>query len=175
VTTGQGPGQFPSVGFLPAGGTFRQRQNLNQARSIGLEASVQTPLPHGFSLEARYAFAAATVRDAGAFSALADKRLAQSPRHQAFSRLRWQERLQRFGAALSLEYTSSAFEDDLNTRLLPNALVVGASLEYRWQALSLRAGVDNLFDEQVVSALSADGLITRTRVRSFFLRAQLAY
>ena len=38
VTVTRGPGNFPGVGFVAAGGAFRQRQNLDAARSRGVEA-----------------------------------------------------------------------------------------------------------------------------------------
>src|SRR5205085_8685245 len=41
VTLGQGPGTFPGVGFVGAGGTFRQRQNLHAVRVKGIEASAE--------------------------------------------------------------------------------------------------------------------------------------
>ena len=39
VTMGQGPGVFPGVGFVAAGGTYRQRENVNAVKVRGIEAS----------------------------------------------------------------------------------------------------------------------------------------
>ena len=39
VTLGQGPGTFPQVGFVAAGGAFRQRQNVDAVKVRGVEAS----------------------------------------------------------------------------------------------------------------------------------------
>src|SRR3954462_978797 len=44
VTRGRGPGTFPGVGFVAAGGEYRQRQNLDSIQAEGIE------------LDARYAF-----------------------------------------------------------------------------------------------------------------------
>jgi vitamin B12 transporter len=41
VTLGQGPGVFPGVGFVAAGGTFRQRQNVDAVKVRGIEASAE--------------------------------------------------------------------------------------------------------------------------------------
>ncbi|HEX8381089.1 MAG TPA: TonB-dependent receptor, partial [Allosphingosinicella sp.] len=38
VTLGRGPGNFPGVGFVAAGGDYRQRQNLESIDAKGLEA-----------------------------------------------------------------------------------------------------------------------------------------
>ncbi|WP_336605139.1 TonB-dependent receptor [Phenylobacterium aquaticum] len=40
VTVGVGPGTFPVAGFVPAGGTLRQRRNAGQIDAWGLEADV---------------------------------------------------------------------------------------------------------------------------------------
>src|SRR4029079_2026903 len=39
VTLGHGPGMFPGVGFVPAGGTYSQRQNVEAVKVRGIEAS----------------------------------------------------------------------------------------------------------------------------------------
>src|SRR3982751_960880 len=39
VTLGRGPGNFPGVGFVPAGGTYRERENVDALKVLGIEAS----------------------------------------------------------------------------------------------------------------------------------------
>src|SRR3954452_15830669 len=39
VTMGQGPGVFPGVGFVAAGGTYRERENVEAVKVRGVEAS----------------------------------------------------------------------------------------------------------------------------------------
>ena len=41
VTLGQGPGTFPQVGFVAAGGSFRQRQNVDAVSVRGIEVSAE--------------------------------------------------------------------------------------------------------------------------------------
>ncbi|HEY7006326.1 MAG TPA: TonB-dependent receptor, partial [Sphingomicrobium sp.] len=41
VTLGHGPGVFPGVGFVPAGGTYLQRQNVDAVQVRGIEASAE--------------------------------------------------------------------------------------------------------------------------------------
>ena len=41
VTLGHGPGVFPGVGFVAAGGTYSQRQNVDAVKVRGIEASAR--------------------------------------------------------------------------------------------------------------------------------------
>ena len=65
VTLGTGPGVFPGVGFVAAGGAYRQRQNLDAIRSNGVELDGQAKLGE-WVLGASYAYADAKVRASGA-------------------------------------------------------------------------------------------------------------
>ncbi len=88
VTLGQGPGIFPGVGFVAAGGEYRQRANLDSIAAKGIE------------LDARYAFGDwtasggwswvdARVEASGAALALDGLRPAQTPRHSLSATLAW--------------------------------------------------------------------------------------
>ncbi|WP_223262976.1 TonB-dependent receptor [Sphingobium sp. SCG-1] len=157
ATLGVGPGQFPQVGFVGAGGTFRQRMNVDAIVVRGVEVGASTtagPL----RLNASYAFSDAVVRASGLTAALDHKRPAQSPRHQASATLAWIPHVDPLISA-TLRYTSSQFEDDLETRKLPDALTVDAVA-----SLPLARGVhlvlrgENLFGVKVVSGVSATGV-----------------
>ncbi len=170
VTLGTGPGVFPDVGFLPAGGTFRRRGNLPAVRSRGLEVRGEIPLTQGFSVHAGYALVQATVRDAGSFTALQGKRLTQSPRHQGNVQLRWEEASDRFGADVTVRGQSQVFEDDGNSRSLKGFVTVDLAARVRlatgWQ---LSAGLENATNTRIQSAISGDGILTLAQPRSFSL------
>jgi outer membrane receptor protein involved in Fe transport len=158
VTIGRGPGVFPVVGFLPAGGVLRQRDNLGSVRAIGVEVRGAWPLSSVLSIDFSYAYTATRIREAPV-AALVGKRLAQSPRHSASAGLDMSPtsnfRLFVRGRALAAQ-----FDDDENERRLRPAFVVDAGA--RWEpaahwAVSLTA--ENLFDARVETARSGDGLL----------------
>ncbi|HEV2864956.1 MAG TPA: TonB-dependent receptor, partial [Allosphingosinicella sp.] len=64
VTLGEGPGLFPGVGFVPAGGQYRQRQNVRAVVSRGVELDAAFAWRR-FSLAAGYSFADAGLRADG--------------------------------------------------------------------------------------------------------------
>ena len=120
VTLGRGPGTFPGVGFVAAGGEFRQRRNLDAIVVKGIEVDAGIERDR-WSISGGYAFAAAEVKASGAALPLDGRRPAQTPRHMLASLLAWRgENGSR--VSLSGRYVSGQFEDDLNAQLLPAAL-----------------------------------------------------
>lgn len=157
ATLGVGPGQFPQVGFVGAGGTFRQRMNVDAIVARGIEVGGSAKVGP-WRLNASYAFSDAGVRASGLTAALDHKRPAQSPRHQASATLAWTRQNDPLISA-TLRYTSSQFEDDLETRELPDALTVDAvaSLPVTRGVLLVLRG-ENVFGSKVVSGISATGI-----------------
>ena len=122
VTRGRGPAVFPDVGFVAAGGAYRQRENLDAIEVIGLEASGDARW-RDVRLHASYAFTSAETGAPGL--ELDGKRPAQTPRHQASATLSWVPPAP-FRAAVTGRYVSAQFEDDLETRRLSSAFTVDA-------------------------------------------------
>ena len=117
VTLGQGPGVFPGVGFVAAGGQFRQRQNVDAVESRGIEIDASLDLGR-FRLAAGYSFAGARVRAGGAAAALDGLRPAQTPRHSLTFALSWQGPRGAF-ASFGGRYVSGQYEDDRNASPSP--------------------------------------------------------
>ncbi len=80
VTLAHGPGTFPIVGFVPADGIGRQRQNLDRIRVRGVEFSTRFDVGPTVSLDAACLYNDGEVTSAVNAPALAGKRLAQAPR-----------------------------------------------------------------------------------------------
>ena len=58
MTLGQGPGTFAGVGFVAAGGVYRQRQNVDAVTSRGVEVDASLRFGVGrFNTEEEIAFA----------------------------------------------------------------------------------------------------------------------
>lgn len=172
VTAARGPGTFPVVGFLPAGGVLRQRDNLERVRVVGLEARTVWPLDERVLLDLSYALTATRIERAPV-ATLVGKRLAQSPRHNLSAGLEV-ALTPDFRFTLRGRYTSSQFDDDENERRLKPALVVDAGLAWRFsQRWRASLGVENLFDAKVETARAADGL--RSLGPPLQIRAGLAW
>ncbi len=168
VTLGSGPGTFPQVGFVTAGGVFRQRLNVDAIDVRGIEASAAVNMDD-FRLSASYAFADARVQSSGPAAPLNGKRPAQTPSHQGSATLAYALKAT-VNAALTVRYAGPQFEDDLALRRLPSALTVDGVVSVPLGAnFRLVARAENLFDEKVVSGVSASGIEDVGTPRTFWL------
>jgi vitamin B12 transporter len=168
VTLGTGPGSFPGVGFVAAGGQFRQRRNVDAVTSRGVELDASFSLGR-FRLAAGYGFADAKVGASGPALALDGLRPAQTPRHSASASLTWQGPRGAY-ASLGARYVSAQFEDDLNAQRIPDALTFDAIAVVPITAqLALEARGENLAGERVVAGISGMGIVERATPRTLWL------
>jgi outer membrane receptor protein involved in Fe transport len=168
VTLGQGPGTFPGVGFVAAGGAFRQRGNVDSIASRGIEIDASLDVGQ-FRLAAGYSFAAATVSASGSAAALDGRRPAQTPRHNVTASLAWQSP-RGVRASAGLRYVAAQYEDDLNTQRIPGALTAEAvAVVPITPALAIEARGENLTGEEVVAGISGAGIVERATPRTLWL------
>jgi outer membrane receptor protein involved in Fe transport len=168
VTLGRGPGTFPGVGFVAAGGAFRQRRNLDAIETRGVEVDAALSLG-AWSLTAGYAFVDAEVEASGAALPLDGLRPAQTPRHSLSGTLAWQGAGER-RASLTARYVGDQYEDDLNADRLPGAFTLDAAAHWplaRGLLVELRG--ENLLDERVVAGVGGDGAIERATPRTLWI------
>jgi vitamin B12 transporter len=163
VTLGRGPGVFPGVGFVAAGGAYRQRLNISAIRSRGLELDVDQALGD-FRLSASYAYTDARVQASGTALPLNTLLPAQVPSHLASGTLGWR------WLSGTLRWTSAQFEDDLNLRRLGGAVTLDTVANIplgKRLALSLRG--ENITNSRVDAAISATGVIERATPRTLWV------
>jgi vitamin B12 transporter len=168
VTLASGPGNFAGVGFVAAGGLYRQRQNLDRIVSKGLEAEVGTALGP-LSMSASYALADARIRG-GVLDGL---RPAQVAKHSGSIKLGWHDDAYQ-GVSLALRYVGAQFEDDLNLVRLKDALTVDghASIRLSQKFMILIRG-ENLLNAEVQAA-NNNGVIERASPRTLWLGVRFA-
>jgi vitamin B12 transporter len=167
VTLGQGPGTFPGVGFVAAGGEYRRRQNLDAIVSRGLELDAgwrRGP----WSLSAGWSWADAEVRARAAALPLAGLRPAQTPRNSFAATAAWAEGGR--SASLTVRYTGAQFEDDLNRQRLPDALTLDVAVTWPVAArLAIEARAENLTNARVLAGVSGDGTLERATPRTLWI------
>lgn len=171
VTLGSGPGVFPGVGFVAAGGAFRQRQNIDAIRTRGIE--IDGEYKRGpWTAALSYALSDARVEASGAATELNGRRPAQIPLHQASASVDWQRG--RAGLGATLRFIGKQNEDDLGERRLPSALTFDARAKWIVSNLGdLELSVENLFDRQVIAGVSGDGVRERAMPRTIWLAVRV--
>ncbi len=159
VTAGTGPGVFPGVGFVAAGGIYRKRQNLDAIESKGIEIDYRREFGN-FTLSAGYAYVDAKVSASGPSAALNGLRPAQVPRH--FGNLGAQYTGNGWQLGTKLRYIGRQFEDDANRTRLLDALTLDATSSVRIsEKLWFELRGENLFDAEVQAGISGAGVIER--------------
>lgn len=178
VTLDRGPGLFPGVGFVSGAGVFRQRQNLDNITSKGIEIDTEfdlRELVEDLSIRAAYSYVDAEVNASGTAAGVNGFRPAQIPKHNASASVLW-EQSDGTGAALTLRYIGSQFEDDQNSRSLKDALTVDGRLGFAVNARLLVEGrIENAFNARIETAISSNGILERAFPRTFWvgLRAKI--
>jgi len=171
VTLGQGPGPFPGVGFVAAGGEFRQRQNLDAVRVRGIEANGE--IRRGpWMLGGSASLAHAEVKADGAAGALNGLRPAQTPRFAASLGAGWENGGRTI--SFSLRHVGSQYEDDLNQRPLPPATTLDAFVAWPVsRRIDLVFRGENVLGEAVVAGIGGDGAVERATPRTLWFGLRL--
>jgi outer membrane receptor protein involved in Fe transport len=159
VTMLEGPGVAPDGTVIPAGGVYRQRQNVDAVVSQGFELSARWQLVEQIGVSLAYLFTDTELRDDGS-SQLDGRELAQAPPHVLTGGVSWHPHEQ-WELVLQARYGSGQFEDDLNSLTLASYVVWDMAVNYRiTKQMSVGLVVENLFDRMVETGRSADGLVS---------------
>jgi vitamin B12 transporter len=171
ATLGQGPGQFPGVGFVAAGGIFRQRQNVEAVKVRGIEASAEwTQGP--WAVRAGASLNRARIEASGAAAFLDGLRPAQTPKFAGVLAGSWDREGK--GAQLVFRGVGAQFEDDLNNRRLKSAWTLDAYASWPLaKRLLLVARGENVTNALVPATLNGDGSIERATPRTLWLGVTL--
>lgn len=171
VTLATGPGTFPQVGFVAAGGSYRQRRNLDAITVSGVEAAASWRRGP-WTLAGSLALADSRVQASEMATALNGRRPAQTSAVSAGASVRWEQEGRSIG--LQLRHSGRAYEDDLNQLSLPAATTVDAAATLPLSGrLSLTARAENLFDARVIAGRTSDGITERATPRSLWVGLRL--
>ena len=175
VTLTDGGGNVPPWGFIPEGGSGRQRRNLSEVTITGLETDIQWQSDYGWTLEAGYLLTDSQIRSSPDQPSLEGNTLAQMPTHQAYAAIGYDHE-DHFYARVEARWTDRVFDDDLNTRPLDGYVSVNAQMGWRWsdQATAFLS-IENLLDERVEVSRSGNGLIGIGAPRLIHLGLRLDY
>lgn len=161
--------------FIPAGGSLRQRRNVDRVRTYGFEADADVTLNDTVSVSARYLYTDPKVTRSDVFPAVDGNRLAQVPRHQATLGVTVRP-APRLRVSADVLASSDQFEDDLNSRELSGAVTLDLHVTYDLtDRVQIYTAAENLFDTRVEAGRSADGLVTLGPPVFLWAGVRLAY
>ncbi|WP_367870649.1 TonB-dependent receptor [Luteolibacter sp. Populi] len=170
------PAQIAAIfGTIPAGGSGQQRQNVDEARVLGVEAGVKWEPRKEVTLGLDGIWSETEFSESGKQPLLEGKPFPQAPDLRLIASADWRA-TERVTLSAGYEYGSHQFDDALAARRIPgySSVRIGAS----WQArenLLLSARVDNLFDEEIATGLSTDGTRTIAGPRALWVGAEWGF
>ena len=171
VSAGSGPGTFPGVGFVAAGGVYRMRQNLDAIRSQGVEVDARWQRGSWFA-QASWSHVDARVRASGIAAALDGLRPAQTPRDFATGTLGW--RSGDAAVSATLRHSGAQFDDDQNSRRLGAATTLDGYLAVPLtRAITLELRGENVFDARIEAGISGASVVERATPRTLWLGVKL--
>ncbi|TAJ69695.1 MAG: TonB-dependent receptor [Phenylobacterium sp.] len=158
VTIGVGPGTFPVAGFVPAGGTLRQRRNAGEIEAWGFEGEASGDLGAALSWRTAMAYTDAEVDGGTAVAQLTGLRPAQTPKWTVTGGLGYRP-LDALRLSADVRYESARWEDDLNSRRLSAGVQVDARAAWSFAPnAEVYVAAENLFDENLEVGETADGV-----------------
>ena len=171
VTLGEGPGNFPGVGFVPAGGTFLQRQNVDSVKVRGIEAAAEWA-DGPWSIRAGASLTHARMSGSGSAAFLDGLRPAQTPNFASTLAAGWQQDAK--GAQLMLRRVGAQFDDDLNRDMLKAATTLDAFASWPLtRGLQLIARGENLTNAMVMAGINGDRSVERAIPRTLWIGLRL--
>lgn len=171
VTLGKGPGTFPGVGFVPAGGTYQQRENVHALNVRGIEVSAAwTDGP--WSVSAGASLTRARLAANGEAIFLDGLRPAQTPNLGASLAAGWEEDGKAF--KLLIRRVGAQFDNDLNTEVLKAATTLDAYAQWPLtRRLELVARGENITNALVMAGINGDNSVERATPRTLWIGIRL--
>ncbi|HEX5280616.1 MAG TPA: TonB-dependent receptor [Micropepsaceae bacterium] len=167
VTIGTGPGTFPEVGTLPAGGLFIQRQNVPGINALGSEGEARWQFDDLLALRAAYSVTDARVDGGSAAPQLTGKRPSQTPRLTITGGV-VASPLPSVTVEGDMVYESLRWSDDQNTLLLPAATTFDAKVTWHFlPQAGLYFAIDNITNAAVATSEGGDHVYTYDEPRAY--------
>ena len=167
VTIGAGPGTFPDVGALPAGGLFIQRQNVPGINALGSEGEAQWQLDDLVALRAAWSVTDARVDGGTIAPQLTGKRPSETPRLTITGGL-VASPLRSVTVEGDVIYESLRWSDDQNTLPLPAATTFDARITWHFlPQAGLYFAIDNISNAAVATSEGGDHVYTYDEPRAY--------
>lgn len=152
----------PLCGFVPGGGSCNQRGNVEDSQVQGFEVAWLWDPGNDVEFLFNYTFSDTEFKRSSIQPGLEGKSFPLSPKHKVTSQLVWHTS-DRLDLLAQVQYRGSHYDNPLNTRKIDSSVVlnVGAFYQIPEAPWSVRIQIDNLFDEDVTTAISSSGIYTQ--------------
>jgi outer membrane cobalamin receptor len=146
-------------GFVPAGGTCRRRENIDEFRSAGVETEVEARPHRYWTLGAAYAFNPTEITDAPTQQQLVGKVARGTAKHQGTAIVGF-DNPDIAALTVTTRYVGRRFDDDLNALALESFTVVDVRVSRRLTSnANVFMTVENVLDRDYAATRAANGFV----------------
>jgi outer membrane cobalamin receptor len=156
-----------AIANVPVTDSESMRDNVDEARVAGIKADAEW-LPHeSLTLAVRGLWSETEFSSSPNQPLLEGKPFTQAPDLRVIADAEWRvlDDLSVFGG---VEYGASQFDDALATRVIPDYTSVKIGVMRKIGNAVWQVCIENLFDEEIVTGVSSDGLHTLSEPRSLW-------
>ncbi len=164
------PAQIAALfGALPTGGSGSQRRNVDEARVLGVQGQLEWQPRESLVLTLDGIWSETEFHDSRQQPLLQGKPFPQAPDLRLIAGFSWQA-TPALNLSAGYEYGASQYDDALARRRIGDftSARIGASWRTRGGTV-FHARIDNLFDEEIATGLSSDGIRTIAAPRTLWL------
>ena len=158
-------------GFLPPGGTGSIKRNVDQAQVTGIEGKLEWRPREAVTLELAGLWSDTEFTESNSQPLLEGKPFPQAPDLRLIASADWRA-TEHFSVFGGVEYGSSQYDDALATREIPDYTSVRIGASWQTASATYQVRVENLFDEEIGTGLSSDGIRTLAGPRSLWVGAE---
>jgi outer membrane receptor protein involved in Fe transport len=161
-------------GTIPPGGSGSIRRNVEEARVAGIEAKLDWQAHEQLELNLAALWSDTRFTESNQQPLLEGKPFPQAPELRLIAGADWRP-MDDVSIFAGIEYGSSQYDDALAQRNIPDYtnVSIGASWRHHNAIYQLRS--DNLFNEEIQTGLSSDGIRTLAAPRSVWLSAEWGF
>jgi outer membrane receptor protein involved in Fe transport len=166
------PAQIKQIfGTIPPGGSGSQRQNVEQAQVTSLEGSIEWLPVASLNLGLTGLWSRTDFTKSPDQPLLEGNPFPQAPDLRLIASATWQA-TDRWAFFAGGEYGASQYDDALASRSIPSFTTVRIGSQVQIGRGIYQIRVENLFDEEIQTGLSSDGIRTYAGPRSLWVGAE---
>ena len=166
------PAQITEIfGTIPTGGSGSQRQNVEQAQVSGIEGKIEWLPVDSVTLAFAGLWSRTDFTKSPDQPLLDGKPFPQAPDLRLIASADWRA-TDRWSFFAGCEYGSSQYDDALASRSIPDFTTVRIGASWQVAGTIYQIRIENLFDEDIQTGLSSDGIRTYAAPRSLWIGAE---
>ncbi len=159
--------QAAIFGTIPADGSGSQRRNVEQAQVSGIQSEIEWKPRETITCSLAGIWTKTEFTESPDQPLLDGKPFPQAPELRLIANASWQATAQ-LGIFGGGEYGASQFDDALASRSLPDYTSFRIGISWKTEAALYQLRVENLFDEEIQTGLSNNGIRTYAAPRSLW-------